>query len=223
MRSKAWFGFVCVALLLAAPTSVSATNFSVFASYYDTDDYNEALGFGVRVAFFERVQLEFGASYYEEFGRTINIDLGGGTVIGFDESLLDLVIVPIEIGVRFNFSALYAGVGGAYYSLDTDLGVDDEYGLYARLGAQFGRFFAELVHGCKSPSILPQCASTVWWVTRIAISRTLHSAPITPTPAKSVQTTRLQRSTNLISIHRHDAVPISRLSPWSTDRATARS
>ncbi len=146
MRSNTWFGFACVVLLLAAPAAVSATDFSIFVSYYDTDDYNEAVGFGGRVAFFDNVQLEIGASYYEEFGRDIEIDLAGRTIIGFDESLLDLEVIPIEIGVRFNFATLYAGAGGTYYSLDTKTGpgVDDEFGLYARLGAQFGRFFAEI-------------------------------------------------------------------------------
>lgn len=134
---------VCVTLTLV-PASASATDFSIFASYFDTDDYDEAVGFGVRAAFFDNIQLEIGASYYEEFGRDIDLDIGNGNIV-FDETLLDLDVIPVEIGARFNFGTTYLGAGGTYYILDSDAGsVDDEFGLYARFGVQFSNFFAEV-------------------------------------------------------------------------------
>lgn len=133
-----------IALAAFVPATASAADFSLFASYYDTDDYDEAAGVGARVAFFDTVQLEIGASYYEEFGRDIDFDFDDPDIV-FDDTLLELDVIPVDIGARFNFGSTYVAAGGTYFILDGPDGgtVDDEFGLYARFGLQFSNFFVE--------------------------------------------------------------------------------
>jgi hypothetical protein len=125
----------------SATIAVPATNaadFSIFASYLSTDDYDEAVGAGFRVAFFDHVQLELGAAYYDTFGTSFDFDLGD---LGFQNLELELDVIPVDIGFAFRpgNGAFYLAGGGTLYLLDSDIGnTDDEFGLYARVGARFG-------------------------------------------------------------------------------------
>ena len=134
-----------VALLAGLPASAGAADFSIFGSYFDTDDFDEAAGFGLRLAFFEgTTQLEITASYYDQFGSNFDLSL---LDLELDVVKLELDVIPIDVGARFNVgeSPLYFGVGGTYFSLDGDGGdVDDEYGFYGKVGGQWEHFFAEV-------------------------------------------------------------------------------
>ena len=126
-----------VGSLLLVPSSASATDFSIFAAYYDTD-VDETYGAGFRIAFFDKIQLELGAAYLADLEDSGNIF---GERVNFDAT-----IIPIDVGLRFNLGdgPFYLGAGGTYYLLDHDLGdLDDEFGWYVRIGVQFqsGFFF----------------------------------------------------------------------------------
>jgi len=142
MRFRTILGLTAVLCLLLTPAS-HAGDFSLFGTYYDTDDYDEAVGVGGRVAFFDAVQLELAASYFDEFGSDFSFDLDD---LGIQVVELDLEVIPIDAGLRFNFgsSPLYLAGGGTYFLLASDSGsVDDEFGYYARLGAQWDHLFLE--------------------------------------------------------------------------------
>jgi hypothetical protein len=131
------------AAVTLAPSAAQATDFSIFASYWETDDFDEAVGVGFRVAFFERVQLELGATYYDEFGNDFQFDFNDP---GFDNVTLDVNVIPVDIGVRFNLGdgPIYIGVGGTAFFFDSNSGdLGDEFGFYGRIGAQFQSFFLE--------------------------------------------------------------------------------
>lgn len=130
-----------VASLLAAPAF--AGGFSVYGSYWNTDQVDEALGGGVRlgIPLGSVLQLDVGATYYEELVDR-PFDALGEVETPFVEN--GLQVVPIEVGLRFNLGENrrfnpYIGGGATYYLIDSDFGeVDDEAGWYARLGAELG-------------------------------------------------------------------------------------
>lgn len=131
-------------VLLALPSTASAADFSIHGAYWDTDDFGESLGVGVRVAFFEGVQMEVGASYFSDFGDDFDFDLDE---FEFQDVHLEMDVIPVDVGARFNFgeSPFYLGAGGTLFLLDTsNADVDDEFGFYARLGWQFNSFFLEV-------------------------------------------------------------------------------
>lgn len=135
--------FAALLLALLTPVSASAVDFSVFGSYWDTDDFGESVGAGARLAFFDTIQLEVGASYFEDFGEDFDFDLDDP---GLGDITLEIEAIPVDVGVRLNLGrrALYLAAGGTLYLLETPAGsVDDEVGLYARAGFQFRSFFVE--------------------------------------------------------------------------------
>ena len=119
------------AATLLIPGAASAFDFSLVATYYDTDP-DETYGAGIRLGFGGRTQFEVGASYVDQI-----------TDDRFDFST---DFIPIDAGVRFppGDGPLFFGVGGTYYLIDSDrFNVDDEFGFYARAGVEFkiGFFF----------------------------------------------------------------------------------
>lgn len=143
---------ILVALVLGA-TPAFAGGLSVYGTYWNTDAADEAAGAGVRlgIPLGRVVQLDLGATYYEELVDR-PFDALGDVETPFVEN--GLQVIPVEAGLRLNFAESsrlnpYIGGGATYYFIDSDFGnVDDEAGWYARIGAEFGEpggsgFFAE--------------------------------------------------------------------------------
>lgn len=156
-RGARTFLFVIGAAMLVVAlgaTPASAGHFNLFGSYWDTDDAGDTAGggIGVGIPLGQRLGLDLRASYYEELSND-PLD----AIFDNDDPIFQqngLQVVPLEIGLRYNFSPgaganFYLGGGGTYYLLDSDFGeVDDEVGGYALLGVDLGNpegvsFFVE--------------------------------------------------------------------------------
>lgn len=137
--------FAAAALaILAGPAS--ATDFSVFGSYWDTQDADEALGAGAKVRLGRFVELR--GTYFSDVTADTDPER-------FD---FEVSAIPLEAGLRFDFAegaafSPYVGGGAGYYLLDTTEGdIDDEVGYYAVLGAELGQrdsglsFMAEAIY-----------------------------------------------------------------------------
>lgn len=128
---KAILSAVAALTLLAGPAS--ATDFSVFGSYWDTKDADEALGGGAKLRLGRFVELR--GTYFSDVTADTEPER-------FD---FEVSAIPIEAGLVFNFAenetfSPYVGGGAGYYLLDTTEGdIDDEIGFYAVLGAEFAR------------------------------------------------------------------------------------
>lgn len=138
-----------------AVTPAYAGGLSVYGTYWNTDAADEAAGgglrFGIPLGAADVLQLDLGATYYEEL-----VDRPFDTLDDVETPFVEngLQVTPVEAGLRLNFAERsrfnpYVGGGGTYYFIDSDFGeIDDEAGWYARLGAEFGEvegngFFAE--------------------------------------------------------------------------------
>ena len=137
--------FAAAALaILAGPAS--AADFSVFGSYWNTQDADEAVGAGAKVRLGRFVELR--GTYFSDVTADTEPER-------FD---FEVSAIPLEAGLRFDFaedSAFnpYVGGGAGYYLLDTTEGdIDDEVGYYAVLGSEFGQrdsglsFMAEAIY-----------------------------------------------------------------------------
>ena len=119
-----------VLALIAGPAA--ASDFSVFGSYWDTQDMDEALGGGAKLRLGKYVELR--GTYFSDLTADTDPER-------FD---FEVSAIPIEAGLRFDFTqgqsfTPYVGGGAGYYMLDTTEGeIDDEVGWYAVLGAEFG-------------------------------------------------------------------------------------
>ena len=118
-----------------------ATDFSVFASQWDTEDLGEAVGVGVRFSwlFTQNSMLDVGASFFEELDEGVDIS----SLSDLDSARLaedGVQTIPIDVGLRWGPRGLYVGGGVTYFMLDgpNSLNIDDEYGYYGVLGYQFG-------------------------------------------------------------------------------------
>jgi|SRR5687767_2783349 len=132
-----------VALLLASPSA--AGNLRLFGSYWNTEDADEAVGFGVGTRLGRYFDLR--ATYYS--------DVTADTTP--EHSDFEIQAIPLEAGFVFPFAESanfnpYAGGGVSLVLLDIDGGeVNEELGFYGVLGAEFGDpdgvgFFAEAMY-----------------------------------------------------------------------------
>ncbi|MES1240108.1 MAG: outer membrane beta-barrel protein [Acidobacteriota bacterium] len=131
--------------ILAAPAA-KATDFSVFGSYWDTQDADNALGGGAKLRLGRWVELR--GTYFSDVTADTSPER-------FD---FEVSAIPIEAGLRFDLGGTeaftpYIGGGASYFMLDTSEGdIDDEVGWYAVVGAEFGRqpsglgFMAEAIY-----------------------------------------------------------------------------
>jgi hypothetical protein len=137
--------FAAAALaILAGPAA--AADFSVFGSYWNTQDADEALGAGAKARLGRFVELR--GTYYSDVTADTEPER-------FD---FEVSAIPLEAGLRFDFAegeafSPYVGGGASYIMLDTTEGdIDDEVGYYAVLGAEFGNrpsglsFMAEAIY-----------------------------------------------------------------------------
>lgn len=128
---------------MLVPATASAADFSLYGSYWDTDDLGASPGVGARLAFFNDLQLELGAGYYTDIEDEFDISLPGDDAF----AVPSLEVIPVELGLRYNWGTFYIGGGGAAYLLDADNGdPDDEIGVYARAGFQFQHLFLEATY-----------------------------------------------------------------------------
>ncbi len=135
---------VAALALMAAPAM--ATDFSVFGSYWDTKDADEALGGGAKFRFGRFVEVR--GTYFSDV--TADTDP--------ESRDFEISAIPVEAGLVFNFAedapvSPYLGGGVGYYFLDTEnFEIDDEVGFYAVAGLEFGRrgsglgFMAEAIY-----------------------------------------------------------------------------
>jgi opacity protein-like surface antigen len=133
-----------VLALLAGP--VRASDFSVYGSYWDTQDADNALGAGAKLRLGRYVELR--GTYFSDVTADTDPER-------FD---FEVSAIPLEAGLRFDFApneafTPYVGGGAGYYLLDTSEGdIDDEVGWYAVVGAEFARqpsglgFMAEAIY-----------------------------------------------------------------------------
>jgi hypothetical protein len=153
MKNKLALGVLIV--LLATPAFADGT-FSLYPTYWETEDVDSAGGLGVNAAWpmGHVLDFELKASYYEELkNQPLEQVLDGD-----DPFSSGVTAIPLEAGLRFNLARdaevwnPYVGAGGTYYALDSDFGnLEDEAGFYASLGSSFGNgvgaeFFAEVAH-----------------------------------------------------------------------------
>lgn len=134
-----------MATVLAPPASHAAL--TVYAGWWDTEDLGEDFGLGARfgLPLAPRIQLEFGAAYYEQFDRTVGV---GGSPI---DLVVDARVIPLDVGLRLDIGrrdGFYVGGGASYLLLDSDAGnLGDEFGWYGSLGFMLGRtLFVEGVY-----------------------------------------------------------------------------
>lgn len=125
-------GVILLAILLPGASFAQAeSSIGVFASFWDTDQGDEAWGGGAKV---RAGIFEARATYYADVSADTNPKISG----------LDVSSIPIEVGLAYNFAPEfvfnpYVGAGVSYYFLDTDVGsIDDEFGWYAVVGGEFG-------------------------------------------------------------------------------------
>jgi outer membrane protein W len=110
----------------------SASDFTVFGSYWNTKDADKALGAGAK--------LRFG---YVELRGTYYSDVTADT--SPESRDFEIKAIPLEAGLVYKIPtgaafSPYIGAGGGYYFLDTNRGqIDDEAGWYAVAGGDFGR------------------------------------------------------------------------------------
>lgn len=140
--------------LLASPAL--ATDFGIYGSFWDTDALGETAGGGVKLGFGEGlVRFEVRGSYFPDLSEDFDQLIEDGELETGDFEVK--ATVP-EAGITFNFAPEsrfqpYVGVGGSYYSLDTNrFELDDEIGYYGVAGFHVGgadggpAFFAEAMY-----------------------------------------------------------------------------
>lgn len=133
---------ICVlltAVFLAASVAWGQNEWGLFAAYWNTDDADDALGVGIKVAIeiIPVVQLEIRGTYFEDFEA------------GNDFANSEVEVIPLEVGllltVPFNETVEgFVGGGIGYYFMDGDVdlptgtqmdaGPDDEIGGYVSAG-----------------------------------------------------------------------------------------
>lgn len=141
--------------LVAAPGS--ATDFSLFGSYWDTDVAGDTAGGGIgfHFPFNDTVGLELRATYFEELSDDPLENAFDSNDPVFQNKGIN--VTPVEVAVRFNIPAgdvvhPYFSAGVGYYLLDSDFGeVNDEVGYNGTFGLGFGdqegmQFFAEATY-----------------------------------------------------------------------------
>jgi hypothetical protein len=147
---------LAIVLGLACALPATATDFSLYGSYWDTDAAGDAAGGGISLGlpFNETLAVELRATYFEELSDDPLANAFDSDDPVFQEQGIN--VTPLEIGLRVSFPQdsfrPYVAGGAGYYLLDSDFGeVDDEVGYYAASGAAFGnpdriQFFVEATY-----------------------------------------------------------------------------
>ena len=136
---------LCAAAALAlAAGPAMAGDFSVYGSYWDTKDADEAIGVGAKARF---GIVELRGTYFND----VTADTSP------ESRDFEVKAIPLEAGLNFQFAkgerfSPYLGGGASYFLLDTNRGdIDDELGWYGVVGADIGApnglsFMAEAIY-----------------------------------------------------------------------------
>jgi outer membrane protein W len=137
-------GLVFAAAALSSAASLSAADFAIHGSYWDTDAAGDTAGGGLSLGLplNDVIGVDLRATYYEE----LSDDPFENAFDSDDPVFQDrgIQVLPLEAGLRFTFSPdstfrPYIGAGGSYFMLDSDFGeISDELGYYAVAGATIG-------------------------------------------------------------------------------------
>jgi hypothetical protein len=157
---------LALALVIPASNAV-ASSFSVFGSYWNSSDLDDALGAGVKFSFpvAGRLNVDLRGTFYQPFDeealRDEIRDLGDDE----DRDVFgELEVLPIDAGISIPFATggsmrPSVGAGATYYLMDTEGGaVEDEYGWYANLALEFAGddgfgFFTEALYRAASGTV----------------------------------------------------------------------
>lgn len=155
-----------VVLMAAVPTSASAVEFSIFGSYWDTNDLGEAIGGGLRVGFpiNDNWNFDISGAYFEDWKDQVRPLLATG-----QETDIELSTIPIDGGFTWTRDAdggFLFGAGLTYGYMDmNDLAISgtnlratadagDEFGGYVKAGYQGKNgFLAEVMYRFLEASI----------------------------------------------------------------------
>lgn len=133
MKKSLFLAAAALALAAGTAAPAAATDFTVFGSYWNTQDADNALGGGAKLRF---GIVELRGTYFSDVTADTDPER-------FD---FEVQAIPLEAGLAFKFAendtiSPYVGGGAGYYMLDTNIGdIDDEVGYYAVVGADFGNF-----------------------------------------------------------------------------------
>ena len=135
---------VLLAVVAAVPAPAGAAGFQLFGSYFEPDLDGDTVGIGFGYGF--RIARPLDVDLRATFFDTADSASLQGLFENIDLPELDagVDIHPIDIGLRYNFTpenptgTVYVGAGVSYYLLDAVQEIDDEFGLYAMVGALFG-------------------------------------------------------------------------------------
>ncbi len=110
---------------------LNADGLSVYGSYWNPDEGDDSYGVGLQVrGGGELVYFEALGTYYEDITQEF-------TLIDYE-----LSVIPFDLGLGLRFDAspateLYAGLGGTYFLLDSNVGdSDDRVGYYLKAGCE---------------------------------------------------------------------------------------
>jgi hypothetical protein len=152
--------------MIALPGAASAVDFSIFGSYWDTDDLGEAIGGGLRVGFpiNDNIDFDISAAYFEDWTDQVRSIIGTGA-----ETDIELSTIPIDAGftwTRLPEGGFLFGAGLTYGYMDVnDLAIsgtnlratadaNDEFGGYVKAGYQAqGGFLAEVMYRFLEASV----------------------------------------------------------------------
>lgn len=140
-RKRALLHFASLTLLCLAASVVSAAEWGVHVSRWDTEDLGESDGGGLRVGFelLPQIDVELGVSYFPGVDEELELDL-----LDFN---FELDVIPVDLGVKLDIGRpgrFYVAAGVSYYRLDADdFEVDEEFGYYGGVGLAFSRLFFE--------------------------------------------------------------------------------
>jgi hypothetical protein len=157
MRNSIVGAVVALAVVAAVPASADV---KLFGAYQDTDSRDDTAGGGVSlgIPLAPVADIELRGSYLQK----LEDDPLDGAFDNNEQVFTpgDIEIIPLDLGVRFNFTDNERGMnpyingGASYFLLDSDrrgVNVDDEVGYFAGVGSNFGddeglSFFIEGVY-----------------------------------------------------------------------------
>ena len=110
-------------LLVIPAVSANATDFALFGSVMDTDDFDSSVGGGLKVDFplgGDAWAMEIRASFYPELGSSLNDFVDD---VDIDADAFEVSATPVEWGVTYGFGEggnFFFGGGLSYVFLSAD-------------------------------------------------------------------------------------------------------
>ncbi len=138
---------LCALSLPLAPVASQAMDFSVFGSYWKTDDFDDGWGGGARLSWGDRLQLQVTGAYYDK----LELNSPAASLPEIDPLTIEVSPIPVDLGIVYFFrrdsQGLYGGAGGSYYFLEANgLDLQDEWGYFLQIGFLMRKLFIEVVY-----------------------------------------------------------------------------